>query len=134
MMDLLREAPFGQIVRLLSRGKIFPYPEESPDFRCPSCYDAESGKSSLPESDSEEKKADEARGSDLGELEAAPTLPSTVRTRGSSDDADLERQPTETLQRTQTLPYSAARLQAEEELALARPRLGRSCRRRRRTA
>jgi DHA1 family multidrug resistance protein-like MFS transporter len=38
MADLIREAPIGQIIRFLTRNRHLQYPEEKPDFQCPSCY------------------------------------------------------------------------------------------------
>ncbi|WOO83639.1 Caffeine resistance protein 5 [Vanrija pseudolonga] len=37
-MDTLREAPFGQLVRFLSRNRLFQYPEEKPGFVLPDEY------------------------------------------------------------------------------------------------
>ncbi|KAL9107842.1 MAG: hypothetical protein Q9227_007357 [Pyrenula ochraceoflavens] len=38
MSALFRDAPVGQIVRLVTRNKYLQYPEERTDFQCPSCY------------------------------------------------------------------------------------------------
>ena len=38
MADLFREAPFGQLVRIISGNRFFLYPEERRDFHCPLCY------------------------------------------------------------------------------------------------
>jgi MFS transporter, DHA1 family, multidrug resistance protein len=38
MADIIREAPLGQIIRWVTRNKFLKYPEEEPDFQCPSCY------------------------------------------------------------------------------------------------
>ncbi|GAA6005591.1 hypothetical protein JCM11491_003693 [Sporobolomyces phaffii] len=35
MFDLMRDAPLGQILNFVSKGKLFPYPEEKPDFKVP---------------------------------------------------------------------------------------------------
>ena len=35
MFDLMRDAPLGQILNFVSKGKIFPYPEERPDYVVP---------------------------------------------------------------------------------------------------
>ena len=35
LKDLVREAPFGQAVRYLTKNKYFKYPEEEPDFKLP---------------------------------------------------------------------------------------------------
>ncbi|KAG9256467.1 major facilitator superfamily domain-containing protein [Emericellopsis atlantica] len=36
--DLVREAPFGQLVRFLTKDKYFQYPEEKPGFQLPECW------------------------------------------------------------------------------------------------
>lgn len=36
--DLMRDAPFGQAMRFLSRGRLFRYPEEMPDYVVPHKY------------------------------------------------------------------------------------------------
>ncbi|GAA5936674.1 MFS transporter [Sporobolomyces koalae] len=35
MFDLMRDAPLGQILNFVSKGKIFPYPEDRPDYVVP---------------------------------------------------------------------------------------------------
>ncbi|KAJ5799604.1 uncharacterized protein N7518_001672 [Penicillium psychrosexuale] len=38
MESVIREAPFGQLVRLLTNNKYFQYPEEKPDFKLPDTW------------------------------------------------------------------------------------------------
>ncbi|KAF2143070.1 uncharacterized protein K452DRAFT_225726 [Aplosporella prunicola CBS 121167] len=38
MSDLIRDAPLGQLIRLVTRNRYLKYPEERPDFQCPDCY------------------------------------------------------------------------------------------------
>ncbi|KAL1302463.1 hypothetical protein AAFC00_002855 [Neodothiora populina] len=38
MSDLIRDAPFGQLVRYITKNKYLRYPEERSDFELPSCY------------------------------------------------------------------------------------------------
>ena len=38
MTDLIRDAPIGQLIRLLTRNKFLKYPEEDSAFHCPGCY------------------------------------------------------------------------------------------------
>ncbi|KAK0105121.1 hypothetical protein ONS95_004518 [Cadophora gregata] len=38
MKDFIRDSTFGQIVRLLTHSKVFLYPEEEPNFKCPKGY------------------------------------------------------------------------------------------------
>lgn len=37
-MDTVRDAPVGQVIRWITKNKVLQYPEEKPDFQCPSCY------------------------------------------------------------------------------------------------
>jgi MFS transporter, DHA1 family, multidrug resistance protein len=37
-MDIIRDAPIGQLIRLLTRNRVLKYPEELGDFQCPHCY------------------------------------------------------------------------------------------------
>lgn len=36
--DLIREAPFGQLLRYITDNRVLQYPEEKADFRCPDKY------------------------------------------------------------------------------------------------
>lgn len=38
MSALIRDAPFGQIVRYITNNRVFRYPEEEPDFQIPAAY------------------------------------------------------------------------------------------------
>lgn len=38
MLDLIRDAPVGQMIRLITRNRLLQYPEEQPDFKCPAYY------------------------------------------------------------------------------------------------
>ncbi|CAG8887149.1 unnamed protein product [Penicillium egyptiacum] len=38
MASIIRDAPFGQLVRLLTNNKYFQYPEEKPDFKLPDAW------------------------------------------------------------------------------------------------
>ena len=52
MSNLVRDAPFGQLVRWASKGRLFQYPEDQSGFQCPPQYlnggDAGSKPSSIP--------------------------------------------------------------------------------------
>lgn len=36
--DMFRDAPLGQLIRYVTRNRVLLYPEEKPDFECPSSY------------------------------------------------------------------------------------------------
>ncbi|KAH8821786.1 multidrug transporter [Xylogone sp. PMI_703] len=120
MLDTVREAPFGQLVRYITGNRYFRYPEETPGFKIPEGYRNErSNTSPEPEEDvGQEKQEDASQRSDP--QTGSPT---------SESSEDLERQVTRTisnerhvlsLQRTRTLPYTNERLQVERSLEAER--------------
>ena len=109
MSDILREAPLGQLIRLITRNKVLLYPEEKPGFELPEAYRAViegkppgsiSGSSSPASHQDVEKKVMSPETPTRHDLEA------TVLTRTKS--------------RTATTPFSEERLEVENELALER--------------
>ena len=38
MSSLIRDAPVGQVIRFITRGRLLKYPEERADFKCPELY------------------------------------------------------------------------------------------------
>lgn len=42
MNEVIRDAPFGQLLRNITRNRIFKYPEELSDFECPPAYQSAS--------------------------------------------------------------------------------------------
>ncbi|KAI9705073.1 MAG: hypothetical protein M1836_006856 [Candelina mexicana] len=116
MADLFREAPFGQIVRLISKNRIFRYPEEDPDFQGLDYYRAGPKSQSV---GGPEKAAQGENGPD-----AAATRPNNARqhstTLSSSEESIKERehQPSLALQRTMSAPYSHERFDVERNLEI----------------
>ncbi|KAI9750306.1 MAG: 2,5-diamino-6-(ribosylamino)-4(3H)-pyrimidinone 5'-phosphate reductase [Chaenotheca gracillima] len=130
MSDIMRDAPFGQIVRLLTKNKYFKYPEEKEDFQCPHSYKTqlEEKLSSDGIASSEPKETlSSVDGVTAGKAQRTTTVTSQ-RERGTDSDSnssenapepDLERQITGLERmRTETLPYTAERMEVERELAL----------------
>lgn len=126
MADLFREAPFGQLVRILSGNRFFPYPEEKEDFHCPLCYHPDHV---LPS----EKIADQSSDTgvnDAGLAEAARTatygtkldLEKTITSSDPSSEDDEGQEPARALglHRTQTLPYTNERFEIERRLEVER--------------
>lgn len=71
MKDIIREAPFGQVLRFVTGKRVLKYPEEEEDFECPKCYrDPDSVPS--PPSD-EEKSPNPANDDNSPELEGLET-------------------------------------------------------------
>lgn len=126
MADLLREAPFGQLVRLLTRNKLFQYPEEKSDFQCPHDYKTddtpESNRTGSVNRDEEANATKQEIDLEDGRSPRSPQSDVDLEklADSSSGTSDLERSPTLGLQRTQTLPYTAERLSVEQHLAVER--------------
>jgi len=132
MDGVLRDSPFGQIVRFATRNKVFSYPEEDPNFQIP-----------WEQAEASEKEKEIEAGADPSAVnsvvatpgalspqtsvinrddpEARPVL-STYPTARSSTRGELG--PVNTITRTrtreQTLPYSRERFEVEQEEAIDR--------------
>lgn len=126
MADLFREAPFGQLVRILSGNRFFHYPEEREDFHCPRCYHVNA---SLP-SDKTVEQSSDSEINDVGSMKATRTTSHGTKLdlekSATSSDPDTEdgqeQEPARALglQRTQTLPYTNERLDIEKTLEAER--------------
>lgn len=113
MADLIREAPLGQFIRLVTRNKVFQYPEEKPGFELPSTYrNVLEGKDSSPASGSGSLASPPAAENDIEKQTSIPER-NSVR--------DLEAATlTRTKSRAATQPFSEERLEVENELQLER--------------
>lgn len=93
MLDIIREAPLGQAIRLLTRNKFLQYPEEKPDFKLPDLY--------LAQLEIHEKQSNDGHAS----FSSAPGEASTARNtsvprvRSGSDSDTQSESPSESLQR-----------------------------------
>ncbi|MCJ1400301.1 hypothetical protein MMC11_003506 [Xylographa trunciseda] len=123
MLDLLRDAPFGQAVRYLTRNKVFQYPEEQTGFQCPTTYTV-AGVSTPTVVNGPGEDLSEEKGSVRGvDGPTTPALDSNIEKLSDSTsdaDSDLERQTSLGIRRTQTLPYTEERLECEQRLAATR--------------
>ncbi|KAI9892871.1 MAG: hypothetical protein M1814_001030 [Vezdaea aestivalis] len=112
--DIVREAPFGQAVRFFTGNRFFKYPEELDGFEVPKCYDATA-----------EKEADIAGLSEKSKSTRAPSQSDDgdnpglipVNTHRESD-VDVERRASAALTRTNTIPYTEERFEAEQAAGL----------------
>jgi MFS transporter, DHA1 family, multidrug resistance protein len=146
IMDIMREAPFGQLIRLLSGNRYFKYPEEEMSFVRPHSYEENAAKESLPQygspvahddgfsapaADAHDKEKNAAGPQPLQQQPQTRTLtPEREREHepvSSSSDDDVETapdyfapQPGSELQRRRTLPYTLERLETERQLGLER--------------
>ncbi|KAK3054488.1 hypothetical protein LTR09_004757 [Extremus antarcticus] len=112
-MDLIREAPLGQLLRLLSGNKPFQYPEEKDGFELPAQYSiylqASNHASNKAAYASSEKESEHDK---IASPEAAEAM-----------EPDYQREleglgMTKTKSRQYTTPYSIERARTEEQLEL----------------
>lgn len=137
-MDLIREAPFGQLVRYATGNRLFQYPEEKPGFQLPQSYSdastlekkashkqhhkASSRAQSPSQLDQPPPDLDERVDSD--QTEPVDDLPADKEKGDSGSDAsshlDLDRIQTSAshLTRQETLPYTAERLRSDQAMEL----------------
>lgn len=129
MADIFREAPFGQVVRLLSGNKLFQYPEEKSDFKCPHAYTGENGTTHHLSTVNEEK----TEAIEQTETKDIPVVPTSTRVE-EAEEQDLEKVETSStsgysgndvnrtatlgLQRTATLAFTPERFAVEQALAV----------------
>ena len=87
MADIIRDSAFGQIVRYVTRGKYFLYPEEKVDFDVPSYI----GSTTSPGSPDHDEKDEETASGTATARRAVTDYAETV-TRSSMFDAALPHQ------------------------------------------
>lgn len=87
MSDLIRDAPIGQLIRLITRGKVLRYPEEEPRFQCPNCY--AHSQSSIADTQHESVSTDDANPEKSDNLEKTQTTERQVA-HSPSGTASLE--------------------------------------------
>ncbi|KAF2670639.1 MFS general substrate transporter [Microthyrium microscopicum] len=111
MADLIREAPIGQLLRLVTRNRIFQYPEERSDFELPLQYATQLN-----------SKKQFRSTSSLNDLEKPDTIADNPSDETSpKTEAELEGLGmTRTKSRHYSDPYSNERLEVEQQLALER--------------
>lgn len=97
MSALIRDAPFGQLVRYLTHNRVFPYPEERADFVLPAAY-ARRADADAKRVDSETSSAGEHEGPAVEE--AAYPDPETVLEKV---DTQSEEENTSDLEKLQTV-------------------------------
>lgn len=145
MLDTIRDAPFGQLVRLLTRNRVFQYPEERPSFKCPHSYQEgaehhQHEHHDLAPINEEVRNVVEGPKEGLGgstgvslsdpdtsQLQTIATAQSQLEkldsnSSNTSASSGVQRVATLTLQRTHTLPYTEERLVEERAIALEKTR------------
>jgi DHA1 family multidrug resistance protein-like MFS transporter len=118
MLDIVREAPVGQLVRLLSGNRLLQYPEEATEFQLPVQYVTQLGNNEKPD----RRRHNSSNSQDPIQ---SPTESESAAEPGLGQDTEEE---LETLGMVRTkgsvrlAPYTNERLRAEQELDLDRSR------------
>ncbi|KAI9703915.1 MAG: hypothetical protein M1820_005697 [Bogoriella megaspora] len=115
MSDLIREAPLGQIIRLLTRNKLYQYPEEKEGFQIP--WPGFSDNKEEPEDEGLARESSE-------EIQREPSkkeLEDTELGQQMTQDADMtEARLARTKTRETTAQWTEERFQVEQEEAITR--------------
>lgn len=112
MSDLIREAPLGQLLRLITRNRYFRYPEEMPGFELPLQYSIHL--------QNDEKATVAVNAMSNAHSNTASTDASATSTR---IDAELESLGmSKTKSRQYSTPFSLERAKTEERLGIERTR------------
>jgi DHA1 family multidrug resistance protein-like MFS transporter len=117
LKEIIRDAPFGQLLRYITRNRILQYPEELPSFQVPAAY---FGKTELTPTVYEKYMTAPTEEDPLPthDLEKVPSQ-TAERSRNSTstvgDDIEVARIPT--TDRIHTLPFTQARLEADRHEA-----------------
>ena len=142
MYDLIRDAPFGQLVRYFSKNRLLQYPEERADFQVPESYThphlaKKSTRSSrrsstprvvhptVPTNDEKIEENEEPREAVEPIVETDKDVEKADDDSISTDDeteADMVRIKTNasSIHRVETLPYTNERLALDQEMAIER--------------
>ncbi|CAG5187872.1 uncharacterized protein ALTATR162_LOCUS11811 [Alternaria atra] len=129
LKEIVRDAPFGQLVRYATRNRIFKYPEELPGFQIPAAYTEKSTGTSTSLNQSHANNSatairqpspdDDVTSSLPADLEKLPSRtaelekPQTHNSTSTTHDADAEIGLPATTLPSHTLPFSVERLEAE---------------------
>jgi DHA1 family multidrug resistance protein-like MFS transporter len=128
MKELIREAALGQIVRFASRNRLLRYPEEEPEFQIP--FERMIHERKLSEIN---KEVDVESESHSPAVEEAEELDRAVTADDLGENVDIEKAEThqsraglekltsvKSMSRTQTIPYTRERFEADQILAAQR--------------
>ena len=104
MSALIRDAPIGQIIRLLTHNKAFQYPEEKPDFTCPSGYPVANRQSDDAPASTPAEPTEKTEESDRRDSLSTPSLATPATMKDVENPIDLAGSRTETLSKIVTRP------------------------------
>ncbi|OQE24632.1 hypothetical protein PENSTE_c007G04864 [Penicillium steckii] len=105
MAAYIRDAPFGQLVRLLTKNKYFQYPEEKPDFKLPEPWvKLMNGVEVQPDEKIEQPSFSQSTDEESAALSHTSTLNTT-----SSTEAGVEAQEKDEIERVKSTPIVPVR-------------------------
>jgi MFS transporter, DHA1 family, multidrug resistance protein len=122
MASLIRDAPVGQLIRFVTRNRVFQYPEERPDFQVPQHWlDLLNDNNNSDDTTVEEKVVEPRRptgGVISSSASSAPSIKKDEEQPADTQPYDLGRQTSLAIHRsrsrTETIPYTEERLEADE--------------------
>ncbi|EXJ88928.1 hypothetical protein A1O3_01992 [Capronia epimyces CBS 606.96] len=121
--NVVQDSPLGQVIRFLSRNRVFAFPEDDPNFKIP-----------WEDASVSEKEQEIEAGTDLSRAPSNLTPPATIATREdveaqglttiatshSAARSQIGIVATRTITRERTLPYSVERFEVEQAEAMER--------------
>lgn len=129
MKELIREAALGQIIRFVSRKRLFKYPEEEEGFQIPFERLKHEAKLSRINEDADSDKQEDITPA----TEEFENIDHVLTQEDKGDNFDIEKSVTQgsragldkvqsvkSLSRTQTLPYTRERFEVDQELEARR--------------
>jgi MFS transporter, DHA1 family, multidrug resistance protein len=136
-METIRDAPLGQVIRFLTKNKVFKYPEEEDNFECPQSYSSDLAKASIDSTPAEEKSSlplptdsqrnDVEKANPEAPLSRASSSSSSSNsiasaeravTRHDTQAANMRAALTRTRTRESTRAYTRERYEVEQEEAI----------------
>ncbi|OAG06220.1 multidrug transporter [Paraphaeosphaeria sporulosa] len=122
---IIRDAPFGQLVRILTGNRIFKYAEEDPNFRFPISY-AFTGPTDAENTEKQELRDDSTFQTQKASIEE--TVEDSVRdmekvasaSTSVTDSSARLRPVSSNITRIKSLPYTPERLHQDEQAAIER--------------
>lgn len=128
-MSIIQEAPLGQLIYFVSKGRLFAYPEDKPGFQIPwentGTIEKDTDPENVPETPDEAGSAKENPHDESTKppIHSYPTGISSISTiRSIEANAGLEKIPTtsRSITREQTAPWSPERFEVEQSESLQR--------------
>ncbi|KAJ5182284.1 hypothetical protein N7449_012431 [Penicillium cf. viridicatum] len=101
MESAIRDAPFGQLVRLLTNNKYFQYPEEKPDFKLPDTW-----LQLLNSSDESNEKKVIQQGSNRSHEHSEPLSRASTQTSMQFTEARLEADEQHEIEKVKSIPIA----------------------------